>query len=71
MKSQWIFDINSPNNNFLNINFPNNNKVTTVTNFIIREGEEYPSRLNCGFFNKWKKRTIDFLIDCPELIKKN
>ena len=75
VKSQWRFGINSPNNNFLNnnfrnINFPNKNKITTVTNFMIREGEEYPSCLNCGFFNKWKKRTIDFLIDCPELIKK-
>ncbi len=63
--SYWILDSSFPENNF-----PNNHKVTTVTNYLIRQNEDYPSCLNCGLFNKWKKRTMDFLIDCPTLVKK-
>ncbi len=63
--SSWILDPGFPENNF-----PNNRKVTKVINFLIRKNEGYPSCLNCGFINKWRKRTMDFLIDCPVLVKK-
>jgi len=63
--SSWILDSNFPGNNF-----PNNRKVTNVSNYLVRKNDDYPSCLNCGLFNKWKKRTMDFLIDCPVLVKK-
>ncbi len=49
---------------------PSNYKVEKVTNFLIRKGDDFPSCLNCGLFNKWKKRSIDFFINCPGLIEK-
>lgn len=58
------------NDSFLENNFQNNRKVTRKTEFLIRKNEDYPSCLNCGLFNKWKKRTINFLIDCPVLVQK-
>ncbi len=63
--SSWILDSSFPQNNH-----PNNRKVTKATNFLIRQNNDYPSCLNCGLFNKWKKRTMDFLIDCPVLVEK-
>lgn len=63
--SSWILDSNFPENNF-----PNNRKVTTATNFLIRKNDDYASCLNCGIINKWRKRTMDFLIDCPTLVEK-
>ena len=63
--SSWILDSNFPENNH-----PNNRKVTKVINFLIRKNDDFPTCLNCGLFNKWKKRTMDFVIDCPTLIKK-
>ncbi len=45
-------------------------KTEKNTNFLIREGEDFPSCLNCDFLNRWKKRTIDFLSNCPGLVEK-
>lgn len=69
-ESSWILDSNFPDNKFSINDAPNNRKVTKVTHYLIRQYEEYPSCLNCGIINKWKKRTKDFLIDCPGLIEK-
>ncbi|MCB4809626.1 hypothetical protein LG651_15325 [Tamlana sp. 62-3] len=63
--TSWILDSDFPQNNF-----PNNRQVTKVTNFLIRKNDDYPSCLNCGIINKWKKRTMDFVIDCSSLVKK-
>jgi hypothetical protein len=63
--SSWVLDTNFPENNF-----PNNRIVTNETNFLVRKNSDYTSCLNCGLFNKWKKRTIHFLIDCPTLVQK-
>jgi hypothetical protein len=68
--SSWVLDSNFPNNEFSINDVPNNRKVTKVTHFLIRQNDAYPSCLNCGLINKWKKRTKDFLIDCPGLIEK-
>lgn len=51
-------------------NLPNRHIETEVMNFLIKKGDEFPYCLNCGIFNKWKKNTINFLIDCPGLISK-
>jgi hypothetical protein len=69
-ESSWVLDNSFPESYISVNNFPNNRKVTKVTHFLIRRNEVYPSCLNCGIINKWKKRTKDFLIDCPGLIKK-
>ncbi len=45
-------------------------KVTKVYNYLFKKGDDYPSCLNCGIFNRWRKRTIDFLIDCNGLVEK-
>ncbi|AWG20264.1 hypothetical protein FFWV33_01335 [Flavobacterium faecale] len=63
--SSWISNYNFGYNQYVG-----NTKITKITNFVIRKNEEYPSCLNCELFNKWKKRTMDYLIDCQTLIKK-
>jgi len=45
-------------------------KTTITTNYLKRENEQFPICLNYGIINPWKKRTINFLSDCPTLIKK-
>ena len=45
-------------------------KVVEVKNYIKRNSDEFPSCLNCGVFNNWRKRATDFFSDCEYLVKK-
>lgn len=45
-------------------------KITVITNYLKRNNTQFPICLNYGIFNPWKKRTINFLSDCPTLVKK-
>jgi len=49
---------------------PSGYKIEKITNFLIRKEDDFPTCLNCGLFNKWKKRAVDYFINCPGLIEK-
>lgn len=56
------------------INNSTNNKipseVTKEYNYVKRKTDEYPTCINCYPLESWKKKTLAFFKDCPNLIKK-
>lgn len=63
--SSWTLDPNFPKNKF-----PSNFKTESTINYLIHKDDNFATCLNCGIINNWKKRTLKFLKDCPELVKK-
>jgi hypothetical protein len=44
--------------------------VDKVYNYVKRKTDEYPTCINCYPLESWKKKTLVFFKDCPNLIKK-
>tara|TARA_R110001632_G_scaffold130459_3_gene244554 strand:- start:495 stop:1085 length:591 start_codon:yes stop_codon:yes gene_type:complete len=45
-------------------------KETSRDYYFKRKNDAYPYRVHSEIFNAWKKRTIEFFKDCPELVKR-
>ena len=44
--------------------------VDKIYNYVKRKTDEFPTCINCYPLESWKKKTLAFFKDCPNLIKK-
>lgn len=52
-------------------NMPGSSQIVDkVYNYVKRKTDEYPTCINCFPLESWKKKTLVFFKDCPNLIKK-